>query len=65
MAKTVSESAYGLDPVYNGIRTRFFRRYGIDVKAHMESMTWLGPRTEEGTESEVSEGSVARPVNAR
>src|SRR5437773_1959248 len=46
--KSVSEFVYGMDPVYNGIKTRFFRRYGINIKAHMESMTWLGPRTEEG-----------------
>ena len=47
-ATSVPESVYGLDPVFNGIRTRFDKVHGIDITAHMKSMTKLCSRTEEG-----------------
>ncbi len=46
--KTVSKFVYGLDPVYNSIKKRFWDFYKIDLSFHMESMTRLSTRFEEG-----------------
>lgn len=50
MAKTtvVPKVRYEFDPVYQGIRNRFRIRHAINLAEHVESMTWLSPRLEEG-----------------
>ena len=50
MSKPVSipKVVYGLDAIYSGISTRFRTRHGIDISKHIESMSWLGRRVEEG-----------------
>ncbi len=45
---SIPKVVYGLDPIYTGINTRFRTRHGIDLSAHIERMTWLGRRVEQG-----------------
>lgn len=43
----VPKIVYEFDPIYRGISTRFRSRH-IDISKHMESMSWLGRRLEDG-----------------
>lgn len=45
---SIPKVVYGLDPIYTGINTRFRTRHGIDLSAHIEKMSWLGRRVEQG-----------------
>jgi hypothetical protein len=44
----IPKVVYGLDPVYTAISRRFHARHGIDIGAHIEKMTQLGRRVEQG-----------------
>ena len=45
---SIAKVVYGFDPIYIAISTRFSTRHGIDISSHIEKMTWLGRRVEEG-----------------
>jgi hypothetical protein len=46
--KSIPKVVYGFDPIFTGISTRFRTRHGININRHIESMSWVGQRIEQG-----------------